>query len=145
MATRYHKLLIVFSLILSSSIFSYYIFVIYKPKILSSVEISQVRGAKTNKFNIVYPLGSKELGVSNTKDGRQIVIKVAKDPESVRNFYKNIFTLEGWKVIEEGNAGLFWTAKFKKEEALISVTASFDQSSSVSKESIVTITTSNDD
>ncbi len=142
MSKPYAKQLAVFSLFLSATVLSYSLFVTYKPKILSSLEISQVRGAKTEKFSVVYPSGAKELGVSRTSTGKLITITATQSPAEVISFYKNIFGLDGWKLEREGQAGLFWTAKFKKDDLTVLVTSSLDQSSYQGKDTIATISIS---
>lgn len=139
MSKPYAKQLALFSLFLSVTVVSYSFFVTYKPKILSSLEISQVRGAKTDKFSVVYPLGAKEIGVSRTSTGKLITITTTQSPLEVISFYKNIFGLDNWKLEREGKAGLFWTVKFKKDDLTILVTSSLDQSSYQGKDTIATI------
>lgn len=141
----YAKQLAVFSLFLSTTVLSYSLFITYKPKILSSLEIAQVKGAKTDKFSVVYPKGAKELGVSKTSTGKLITITASQSPIEVINFYKNIFALDGWKIEKEGKANLFWTVKFKKDDLTVLVTSSLDQSSYQGKDTIATIAISTED
>ena len=135
----YAKQLAIFSLFLSATVLSYSIFVTYKPKILSSLEISQVKGTKTEKLIVIYPNGAKELGVSKTSAGKLITILSNQSPGEIINFYKNIFSLEDWKIEKENKTESFWTAKFKKDDLTVLITSSIDRLSYQDKGTLTTI------
>jgi hypothetical protein len=84
------------AIVLGLILFTYFNFTFYRPKVLK--QISEVKGYKTQDtlLNVPYMTGTKEIGLSSTKGGRQITLEVNKTPETVRSFYKNVFLDKGW-------------------------------------------------
>jgi len=90
-------------IVLGLTIFAYFNFVSYRPKVLK--QVAEINGYKTqdSMFNLPNMTGTKEIGSSNTNNGRQITLEVNKAPDDVRNFYKNVFLDKGWKLSASSN------------------------------------------
>lgn len=113
---------LIFTALTTCAIYTYFNFSLYKPKAIAQVE--DVRSYNTEDFSIIYPEDYKELGINKIMDGKQITLTVNKTPQEIQNFYKNIYTLKGWKVESESQVGDFLVTKYKSNNrtVLISTT-----------------------
>lgn len=105
------------------SIFSYILFQTYEPKVLK--QLQEVRGIKSDASSFLpYPQDAREIGMSKTKNGRQITLETTKSPQEVQTFYKNVLIAKGWKVESRGVSGTFESTIYKKKNEKIVISTS---------------------
>lgn len=137
-------------LIVSAFVLSYVYFIQYTPSDLNlnvkSAKSSKPLVDKLNKQTQVlvstYPTQAKSVGVDEIKGGHHITVRVPRDVAQAALFYKNIFTVEGWRLKSESAGVDEHVLEFKKENERATISVSKDAETG---ESIVGLTVSSED
>ena len=110
---------------------AYLNFFLYRPKVLKQVK--EVRAFKTSKSirDLPYMQGTKELGVTETLAGKQITLEVARTPEDVQSFYKNVLLEKGWEVENNIERADLIIDKYKNNDYLATITISKEKNADV--------------
>ena len=119
------------AILISISMFAtvtYLNFANFKPQ--HSTELKEVHGASDiENFGIPYPEEAKKLSSDKSPSGVQITLSSELSPQEVQEFYTNVFLSKGWEVETQGEAGVFFSTKFKQKNnpQKVTVTSSYQE------------------
>ena len=126
-------------LLVALSLYSYGSFARYKPKDL--IPLQEVRGAKTEeeKIKLPYPGDYKIIGTSIKEGTDQVTYETTKTAEEIQTFYRNILISQSWQIDSTGNAGIFTTTKYKKDNSSVDITTSLQTNDEQAEEEITIV------
>lgn len=121
---NYVTLPVLFALLLVA----YISFTGYKPK--SLIEVREVKGSRTKQISIPTPRNATKTSDNKINANRQqITLKSDAPGKEIQRFYSNIMLSKGWRIDKEGNEGVFYTTKYRKNGDTIVVSTTSEESS----------------
>jgi hypothetical protein len=116
------KILILLIFTLLISLYSYYSFSTYKPKILRKIE--EVRGLKTaHDSEVPFPENSNKISFTRTNENTITTFQTQKSPVEVVSFYKNVLSSKYWIIDFEQDYENFSIINFRKQDKDVNIIA----------------------
>ncbi len=125
MSLRVKSSILIATLLILLSIYSYGSFTSFKPKTL--IPAKEVKGTESDeegKIKLPYPENYKVIGRTQKNGNEHITYKTTRTPEEIQTFYRNVLISKEWEIDATGNAGIFTTTRYKFEDNQIDITTS---------------------
>ena len=120
---------IALAILASLTVFSYFIFVSYKPNISVAQETQEnqeeeVKGTKSEKIVLPILFNAELISQDTIANVENITLQTRNTPEEVVQFYDLALDKRGWEIDAVGTSGTFVSKKYKKGKDKINISTS---------------------
>lgn len=120
MLKNQRKIIIAFGLLLLVFGFSYYSFLKFKPPAAYQLKKNEEFDTLSD-ISIPYPTDSVDISTDKTSNTQISTFKTQKNNQDLHEFYETALSSRGWELESKGEESNSCTAKYKKEDKLITI------------------------